>query len=215
MQMGTSIANGVMSSKSAKRAKELQDKYIAKKRRDNEETYMRKYNESALDRAENQLAATRLAEAIKERNQQVAGRGAIMGNSEEAVMAQQAQNAKVQADMFAEQAAKQDERKDNAEKEYITRRDALDEAQMTGDVNYENQRGQAINTAMQGAMNAASTIASSLDSIEPKKDVNTTPNAVTTGIGNDSVQRGIESNFMKNQQNELAKAKANLNNYSA
>lgn len=192
MQMGTSIANGVMSSKSAKRAKELQDKYIAKKRRDNEETYMRKYNESALDRAENQLAATRLAEAIKERNQQVAGRGAIMGNSEEAVMAQQAQNAKVQADMFAEQAAKQDERKDNAEKEYITRRDALDEAQMTGDVNYENQRGQAINTAMQGAMNAASTIASSLDSIEPKK-ANTTPNAVATGIGNDSVQRGIES----------------------
>jgi hypothetical protein len=164
LKIGSSIFGGISASKAAKKARER----VEQQKRENEDWFNRRYNEDATQRADAQRLLTRTAEAIKERNKAAAGRSAVMGGDDASVAMEKERNAQALADATSNIVAMGEARKDNVEAQYLSRKDNLDNQL----VNIENQKAQAIASAVGGAANAAGDIAgglSDLDEEETKK----------------------------------------------
>ena len=148
-----SIFGGIRASEAMKRVKSnLEDR-----KRRNQAWFDRRYNEDATQRADAQRILAKTEEAIRNRNRGAAGTQAVMGGTEESLVATKEANAKAMADTAANIAVNGERRKDSIEQMYQQRDEQLDSALN----NMEMNKAQAISQAMQGVSQAGGNIAGS------------------------------------------------------
>ena len=148
-----SIFGGIRASEAMKRVKSnLEDR-----KRRNQDWFDRRYNEDATQRADAQRILAKTEEAIRNRNRGAAGTQAVMGGTEESMVATKEANAKAMADAAANIAVNGERRKDSIEQMYQQRDEQLDSALNNMEVN----KAQAISQAMQGVSQAGGNIAGS------------------------------------------------------
>ncbi|MBD5172864.1 MAG: hypothetical protein HDT02_06580 [Bacteroidales bacterium] len=148
-----SIFGGIRASEAMKRVKSnLEDR-----KRRNQDWFDRRYNEDATQRADAQRILAKTEEAIRNRNRGAAGTQAVMGGTEESLVATKEANAKAMADAAANIAVNGERRKDSIEQMYQQRDEQLDSALNNMEVN----KAQAISQAMQGVSQAGGNIAGS------------------------------------------------------
>lgn len=150
-----SIVGGITSAHAKKKVR----KQYRKRKKENEDWYNRRYNESATQRADAQALLTNTERIIRDRNRAAAGRQAVVGGTDEAVAATRADNSEAIANTAAQIVAANEQRKDSIEQQYLSRRDELDD-KLAG---LEAQRSQNISTATSNLLNTAGSIAASLD----------------------------------------------------
>ena len=121
----------------------------------NQDWYDRRYNEDATQRADAQRILTKTEESIRNRNQQAAGAQAVMGGTEESVAAAKAANNQALADATSQIAVNAEARKDQIEQTYQQRDAQINDALN----NLEQQKAQAISSAVQGVAQAGAGIA--------------------------------------------------------
>lgn len=148
------IAGGVMRNKAIKKEQEL----LAKKESEERDWYNRRYNEDATARADAQRAITMTEETIKARNRAAQGAAAVMGGSQDAVVAAQAANNAAISDTASRIAAAGEARKDAVEAQYRAKQDAINAQRMQMDISKAN----AIAAATQGVISTGANIASGL-----------------------------------------------------
>lgn len=142
-----SIFGGISASKALKKVK----RNIEAQRKKNQDWYDQRYNEDATQRADAQRILTQTEESIKQRNKAAAGSAAVTGGTDESVAAAKAANNQALADATSQIAANADQRKDNIEATYMQNDNAFVE-QLN---NVEQQKAQAISSAVQGVTSAA------------------------------------------------------------
>lgn len=145
-----SIFGGISASKALKKVK----RNIEAQRKKNQDWYDQRYNEDATQRADAQRILTQTEESIKQRNKAAAGSAAVTGGTDESVAAAKAANNQALADATSQIAANADQRKDNIEATYMQN----DNAFMEQLNNVEQQKAQAISSAVQGVTSAASSM---------------------------------------------------------
>lgn len=146
-----SIVGGVRRSKAMKRAQEE----LKRKERENADWYNRRYNEDATARADAQRAITMTEEAMKQRNRAAQGAAAVMGGSQDAVIATQQANASAMADTASSIAASAEARKDAVEAQYRAQKDAISDQRRAVEI----AKAGAIADSIQGVAQAGSSIA--------------------------------------------------------
>lgn len=154
------IAGGIMRNKAIKKEQAL----LAKKEAEERDWYNRRYNEDATARADAQRAITMTEEAIKNRNRAAQGAAAVMGGSQDAVIAAQQANAQAIADTASAIAVAGEQRKAEIDAQHRAKQDTFDAARMEQARNKAN----AVAAATQGVISAGANIASGLsfDSIK-------------------------------------------------
>lgn len=155
MSVAGSIAGGAMRNRAIKAAQ----KKLEEKERENQDWYTRRYNEDATARADAQRSITMVEDAMQRRNRAAAGTAAVMGGTQDAVLAQQAANAQAVAGVAGNIAAAGEARKDAIESQFIAKQDIIDEEQRQADLSKAN----AIAQATQGVMSAGASIADAFD----------------------------------------------------
>lgn len=151
LKVAGSIFGGISASKAMKRAK----RNINNQLKDNQNWYDRRYNEDATQRADAQRVLTMTEESIKNRNKAAAGAQAVMGGTDESVAAAKEANNKALADTTSQIAAAAEERKDQIEQQYMSRKDTLN--QQLNDL--EMKKAQNTSQAIQGVAGAGADIA--------------------------------------------------------
>lgn len=151
LKVAGSIFGGISASKAMKRAKSN----INNQLKDNQNWYDRRYNEDATQRADAQRVLTMTEESIKNRNKAAAGAQAVMGGTDESVAAAKEANNKALADTTSQIAAAADQRKDQIEQQYMSRKDSLN--QQLNDL--EMKKAQNTSQAIQGVAGAGADIA--------------------------------------------------------
>lgn len=151
LQVAGAIAGGIMRAKAMKQA----EADLARREKENQSWYDRRFNEDATARADAQQAITRTEEAIKNRNRQARGMAAVMGGSQDAVLAAQNANAQAIADTASNIAAAGEARKDAVEQQYLAKKDAFDAQRHQMKIDKMNNIAQAV----QGVAGAGSSIA--------------------------------------------------------
>lgn len=146
-----SIFGGISASKAMKKVK----KNLQAQQQANKDWYDRRYNEDATQRADAQRILTKTEEAIRNRNRQAAGAQAVMGGTEESVAAAKAANNQALADATSQIAVNAEARKDQIEQTYQQRDAQINDALN----NLEQQKAQAISSAVQGVAQAGAGIA--------------------------------------------------------
>lgn len=144
------IFGGISATQAMKKVK----KNIEAQRKKNQDWYNQRYNEDATQRADAQRILQQTENSIKERNKQAAATAAVMGGTDESVAAAKAANAEALADATSQIVAKAEERKDNIEATYMQNDNAF-QSQLN---DLEQQKAEAISSAVQGVTNAASSM---------------------------------------------------------
>ncbi|MDE6230258.1 MAG: hypothetical protein K2M37_01395 [Muribaculaceae bacterium] len=148
-----SIFGGIRASEAMKRVK----RNLEDRKRRNQDWFDRRYNEDATQRADAQRILAKTEEAIRNRNRGAAGAQAVMGGTEESMVAAKEANAKAMADAAANIAVNGERRKDSIEQMYQQRDEQLDSALN----NMEMNKAHAISQAVQGVSQAGGNIAGS------------------------------------------------------
>ena len=151
MKVAGGIFGGVKASQAMKKVKSN----IEQQRADNQAWYDRRYNEDATQRADAQRILTKTEESIRERNRQAAGAQAVMGGTEESVAAAKSANNQALAEATSQIAVNAEARKDQIEQTYQQKDAQLQDALN----NLEQQKAQAIGSAVQGVSQAGAGIA--------------------------------------------------------
>ena len=151
MKLGGSIFGGISASKAMKKVQ----KNLENQQRENQDWYDRRYNEDATQRADAQRILAITEQNIRNRNRQAAGTAAVMGGTDESVAATKAANASAMADAASQIAIAGDQRKDSIEQQYMATKASLNDKLNE----MEKQKANAISQAVQGASNAAGSIA--------------------------------------------------------
>lgn len=146
-----SIFGGISASKAMKKVK----RNLEAQKQANQDWYNRRYNEDATQRADAQAILTRTEESIRNRNRQAAGTQAVMGGTEESVAAAKEANNKALAEATTNIAVNGEARKDAIESQFQAK-----DAQMQDALNnLENNKAQAISSAVQGVTQAGAGMA--------------------------------------------------------
>ena len=145
-----SIFGGISASKAMKKVK----KNLQAQQQANKDWYDRRYNEDATQRADAQRILTKTEESIRNRNRQAAGAQAVMGGTEESVVAAKAANSQALADAASQIAVNAEARKDQIEQTYQQRDAQINDALN----NLEINKAQAISSAVQGVAQAGAGI---------------------------------------------------------
>lgn len=151
MKLGGSIFGGISASKAMKKVQ----KNLENQQRENQDWYDIRYNEDATQRADAQRILAITEQNIRNRNRQAAGTAAVMGGTDESVAATKAANASAMADAASQIAIAGDQRKDSIEQQYMATKASLNDKLNE----MEKQKANAISQAVQGASNAAGSIA--------------------------------------------------------
>lgn len=151
LKLGGSIFGGISASKAMKKVQ----KNLENQQRENQDWYDRTYNEDATQRADAQRILAITEQNIRNRNRQAAGTAAVMGGTDESVAATKAANASAMADAASQIAIAGDQRKDSIEQQYMATKASLNDKLNE----MEKQKANAISQAVQGASNAAGSIA--------------------------------------------------------
>lgn len=146
-----SIFGGISASKTMKKVK----KNLQAQQQANKDWYNRRYYEDATQRADAQRILTKTEESIRNRNRQAAGAQAVMGGTEESVAAAKMANNQALADATSQIAVNAEARKDQIEQTYQQRDAQINDALN----NLEQQKAQAISSAVQGVAQAGAGIA--------------------------------------------------------
>jgi hypothetical protein len=146
-----SIFGGISASKAMKKVK----KNLQAQQQANKDWYNRRYYEDATQRADAQRILTKTEESIRNRNRQAAGAQAVMGGTEESVAAAKMANNEALADATSQIAVNAEARKDQIEQTYQQRDAQINDALN----NLEQQKAQAISSAVQGVAQAGAGIA--------------------------------------------------------
>ncbi len=146
-----SIFGGISASKAMKKVK----KNLQAQQQANKDWYNRRYYEDATQRADAQRILTKTEESIRNRNRQAAGAQAVMGGTEESVAAAKMANNEALADATSQIAVNAEARKDQIEQTYQQRDAQINDALN----NLEQQKAQAISSAVQGVTQAGAGIA--------------------------------------------------------
>lgn len=156
--VGSAIAGGI----SGARANRKRKRAIRDEKAENTAWYNRRYNEDPLARSDTQRILNRTQEAIRRNNQTAQAQQAVVGGSEESVAATKQANAQALASAASSISANNDARKDEVEQQYRAQQANLS-AQERG---LQAEHAQNVATQTSTALNAASKIASSLDSAD-------------------------------------------------
>ena len=151
LKLGGSIFGGISASKAMKKVQ----KNLENQQRENQDWYDRTYNEDATQRADAQRILAITEQNIRNRNRQAAGTAAVMGGTDESVAVTKAANASAMADAASQIAIAGDQRKDSIEQQYMATKASLNDKLNE----MEKQKANAISQAVQGASNAAGSIA--------------------------------------------------------
>lgn len=146
-----SIFGGISASKAMKKVK----KNLQAQQQANKDWYNRRYYEDATQRADAQRILTKTEESIRNRNRQAAGAQAVMGGTKESVAAAKMANNEALADATSQIAVNAEARKDQIEQTYQQRDAQINDALN----NLEQQKAQAISSAVQGVAQAGAGIA--------------------------------------------------------
>ncbi len=146
-----SIFGGISASKAMKKVK----KNLQAQQQANKDWYNRRYYEDATQRADAQRILTKTEESIRNRNRQAAGAQAVMGGTEESVAAAKMANNEALVDATSQIAVNAEARKDQIEQTYQQRDAQINDALN----NLEQQKAQAISSAVQGVAQAGAGIA--------------------------------------------------------
>lgn len=146
-----SIFGGISASKAMKKVK----KNLQAQQQANKDWYNRRYYEDATQRADAQRILTKTEESIRNRNRQAAGAQAVMGGTEESVAAAKMANNEALADATSQIAVNAEAHKDQIEQTYQQRDAQINDALN----NLEQQKAQAISSAVQGVTQAGAGIA--------------------------------------------------------
>ena len=141
-----SIFGGIQASKAMKRVK----KNLQNQQQANTNWYERRYNEDATQRADAQAILTRTEDSIRNRNRQAAGTQAVMGGTDESVMAAKMANNQALTQAATNIAINGDARKDQIDSAYHQRDAQINDALNNAEINKANN----IATAAQGVMGA-------------------------------------------------------------
>ncbi len=152
---GMSAAAGIFGGIKASLAMKKVKSNIEQQRADNQAWYDRRYNEDATQRADAQRILTKTEESIRGRNRQAAGAQAVMGGTEESVAPAKAANNQALAEATSQIAVNAEARKDQIEQTYQQKDAQLQDALN----NLEQQKAQAIGSAVQGVSQAGAGIA--------------------------------------------------------
>lgn len=147
-----SIFGGILASKAMKKVK----KNLQAQQQANKDWYNRRYNEDATQRADAQRILTKTEESIRNRNRQAAGAQAVRGGTEESVAAAKMANNEALADATSQIAVNAEARKDQIEQTYQQRDAQINDALN----NLEQQKAQAISSAVQGVTQTGSDMGS-------------------------------------------------------
>ena len=151
LQVGGSIYGGI---KAAQANKQIADN-LAKRQRENQSWFDRRYNEDATQRADAQRLMELTRKRIAERNQQAAGRAAVMGGDDAGLAATKQANNEAIADTASRIAASADARKDTIEQTYIGNKNAIADSQNA----MEAAKAENIAKAVSGVSDAAGHLA--------------------------------------------------------
>ena len=154
--LGSSIVGGV----SAARQRRQEQAEIERQRAANKAWRDYEYNQDATQRADAQRALTRLGEQIRKNNTAAQGRQAVMGGTEESVVATQQANSQAMADATSQIVANADARKDKIDTSYRAEDAALSTQQRA----LNEQKAQAITQATSQAIQAAGNMGAAIDS---------------------------------------------------
>ncbi len=147
----TAIAGGITKANARKRA----DQRIDDLARQEQDTYDRRYNERATERADAQQLLTNVEERIKQRNKAIAGRSAVMGGTNEAAAVEKEANNRLLADAVGQINAQGASRQDALDAQHMKALSAFTDAKVNSDL----AKAQATGEAIQAAGNVASQIA--------------------------------------------------------
>lgn len=150
LKLGGSIFGGISASKAMKKVQ----KNLENQQRENQDWYDRRYNEDATQRADAQRILAITEQNIRNRNRQAAGTAAVMGGTDESVAATKAANASAMADAASQIAIAGEQRKDQVESQFMTRKENINK--QLNDL--ELKKANAISGAVQGLSNAAAGI---------------------------------------------------------
>lgn len=154
LNVGSSIAGGIASSRAAKKANNM----LAQQKQRNQAWYDRNYNADFTQRSDAQNVINRTREMLQERSQRSAATNAVMGGTDEALaMDKEAQNQAV-AQVTSNIASQADNYKDRIEQAYMNNDNALTQQQ----VGNQQQKAQNISQAVAGASAGAAGIVGSI-----------------------------------------------------
>lgn len=132
---------------------------LAKRERENQLWYDRRYNEVGRERGDAQRLLTKMREAQRDRMDRVAGRQAVMGGSSAVRASEQESANKALGDTVSQIDAAQESRRDKIEQQYLSRKDAISNARDKLDLAHQTNLANAATQASAiGAQLAASAV---------------------------------------------------------
>ena len=152
----TAAAGGITNAIQGAREARKQRRELDRRERENTLWYDRRYNEAGTQRADAQLALTRLADQQQRRMQSARGHAAVGGTTQAALAAEREAANKAMGDTVGAINARQDARRDAVEQRYMAQRDAISDARIKGSAARAAGMAQAAGVASQmGAAIAA------------------------------------------------------------
>lgn len=142
VKVAADVVGGIKRTEAIEKAQDELDK----KERAATDWYTRRYNEDATQRADAQRALTKTEEAMKQRNRAAQGAAAVMGGSQDAVLAAQQANAAAMADTASSIAANAESRKDAVEAQFRAQKDAISDQRRAAEL----ERANAIAASISG-----------------------------------------------------------------
>lgn len=194
----STLAGQGISAAQNKSAASARERYLNRRRQEEDDWYNRNYNADPTQRADAQRAITMISEELKNRNRATAGRAAMGGATEEAVAQEKALGNQALADVVSSIAAEGSRRKDAIDAQHHQAVQGIDDAEF-GMREAENARkAQNLQTAMASAGNLAAAIAgNSGTESAPKAD-----NAPATPMGGQIYDAPAGSQDSKTQLNQ-------------
>lgn len=171
LSVGSSIYSGIANRKAQKKREQA----IEAQQKENQAWYDRKYNEDPTKRADTMRLLTQMQEQIKNRNKAAKGRQAVMGGTEDSTTTVKEANNKTLADTTSQIVAANEQRKDNIEQQYLTRKQSLND-QKNG---LEAEKATNTANAVAGVAGTAANIATTLDSGKTSKMTASRPDVAT------------------------------------
>ena len=145
--LGLSAGSSLWNAISGWKAERARRRALAKRERENQLWYDRRYNEAGHERADAQRLLTKMRDAQKARMDRAAGAHAVVGADSGLKASEQQAANKAIGDTVANIDAAQEARKDKIENQYMARKDAIANANDKLDLEHQQQTANALTEA--------------------------------------------------------------------
>lgn len=214
---GTAIYGGISKSNAARRQKRAEEAELARERAENRNWYNRRYYEDGTQRADVQQILQTAKSHYMDMTNALIGRNAVMGGSNASVAAAKEKANQAYASMVSNAAARAEARKDSVENSYRTTENQLGRQQRSMDRYYGEAQQQAIDTAVTGLGNAASSAISTFakngaaaDAATRAADATPANTVKPEDVSNAASQYSVNDNAVNNTANAMAETRTDL-----